>query len=224
MLRPLLNIDLGELEHEPAELYTLAQIANVACGGHAGDAASMQRATALALQSGVTIAAHPSYPDRENFGRRSLDLAPEALRVSVAAQCAALASVAPAPLRHVKAHGALYHDVRRSPPLLTAFLDGVCEGLGVERARLIVLGPAGLAVGEATLLREGFADRGQDAEGNLLPRSAPGALLSDPTEAAAQATRLATRGGFETLCVHGDTPGAVAIARAVRAALASLPA
>ncbi len=219
-MAPLLNIDLGELDDEPVELYSLAQIASVACGGHAGDEASMARAAGLVARQGGLLAAHPSYPDREHFGRRSLPLTPGALGQSVAAQCAALRRAAGAPVRLVKAHGALYHDLSRVPGLLGAFLAGVCEGLGLLPGELTVLGPAGLPVGPARLLREGFADRGLDPSGALLPRGAPGALLTDPVAAAAQARALASSGLFDTLCVHGDTPGAVAVARAVRQALA----
>jgi UPF0271 protein len=221
LVAALLTLDLGELPDEPEALYALAQIAAVACGGHAGDEASMERAVALASRHGVTLAAHPSYPDREHFGRRSLTMSPEDLRRSVAEQCAALRRASPAPVRHAKAHGALYHDLARDPGLAAAFLAGVSEGLAVPPAALVILGPPGLPVGEAALLREGFADRGYDADGRLLPRGATGALLLDPAEAAAQARRLAASGRFDVLCVHGDTPGAVAVARAVRLALGS---
>jgi UPF0271 protein len=217
----LLTLDLGELPDEPEALYALAQIAAVACGGHAGDACSMERAAALASHHGVTLAAHPSYPDREHFGRRSLAMPPDDLRRSVAEQCAALRRASLVPIRHAKAHGALYHDLVRDPVLAAAFLAGVSEGLAVPPSALVILGPPGLPVGEAVLLREGFADRGYDADGRILPRGATGALLLDPAEAAAQARRLAASGRFDVLCVHGDTPGAVAVARAVRLALGS---
>lgn len=217
-----INIDLGELPGEPDELYALADIVNVACGGHAGDDASMARAAGLAALHGACLAAHPSYPDREGFGRRSLAMSPGELRREVAAQCARLRGALPpgAALRHVKPHGALYHDCARDPALASALLDGAAEGLCVSPASLLVLGPPGLDIGPATLLREGFADRGYDPRGHLLPRGSAGALLTDPAAAAAQALRLTASGGFDTLCVHGDTPGAVAVARAVRSALA----
>ncbi len=217
----LLNIDLGELPDEPDELYALAQIASVACGGHAGDRASMQRAAALAARHGAILAAHPSYPDREHFGRRSLPMTPDELRRSVAEQCAALRLASGTSLQTAKAHGALYHDLSRDPALAKAFLAGAAEGLAVPASALVILGPPGLAVGEARLLREGFADRGYDGDGRLLPRGTPGALLQDPTAAATQARHLDATGSFDTLCVHGDSPGAIAVARAVRAALAS---
>ncbi len=222
MGRLLLNIDLGELPDEPIELYALAHLASVACGGHAGDTASMRRAVASAQAHGTLVAAHPSYPDREGFGRRSLALSPDALARSVAEQCAALAAVvregAGEPIVRLKAHGALYHDVARDPALRAAFLDGSARGLGVTPAQLVVLGPPGLEVAPAQLLREGFADRGYGPDERLLPRGTPGALL-DAAHAARQAARLVREARFETLCVHGDSPDAVVTARAVRAVL-----
>ncbi len=220
---PTLNVDLGELEDEPADLYRVATQVNLACGGHAGDAASMARALALAAAAGVAVAAHPSYPDREGFGRRTLRIEPAELAASVEAQCRALRALADArgiAVRIVKPHGALYHDLGARPELAEAFLDGVARALG---APLAVVGPPGSPFARAVRARghawvdEGFADRGYSADGALLPRGAPGALKHDPAEAAAQALRLAP--SVQTLCVHGDTPGAVDIARAVRGAL-----
>jgi len=219
-----LNIDAGELPDEPEELIALAHVVNVACGGHAGDRASMERTLALCKHHGGEAGAHPSFPDREGFGRRELAMAPQALLASVAEQCRALASVARAlalPLPFVKPHGALYHAANRERALAEAVLWGAIDALGHD---LTVLGPptgmlrdlaAELGLGFA---REGFADRALRSDGSLVPRGEPGAMLVDPWEAAAQARRLAPSVG--TLCVHGDTPGALAIARAVRDALA----
>lgn len=220
-----LNIDLGELPDEPEALYALATVVNLACGGHAGDARSMARALALAGAAGARVAAHPSYPDREAFGRVSLSMPEEALRDAVRAQCAALreaADAAGASIALVKLHGALYGDAARDPAHARAALEGAALGLG---APFVVVGPPWGALGDEArargleYAREGFADRGYDAEGRLVPRGAAGALITDPEAAAAQALRLAATGGVETLCVHGDTPGAVEIARAVRGAL-----
>ena len=227
VVRPLLNIDLGELPDEPDELYALADLASIACGGHAGDEASMGQAIARARAHGVVLAAHPSYPDRDGFGRRSLALTPAELQHTVAAQCAALRQAgeraglgAADTVSRVKAHGALYHDVRRDPALAAALLAGAAAGLGLAADRLVVLGPPGLAVGAARLLREGFADRGYGPDENLLPRGTPGALLT-AEQAATQARRLAAAGDFDTRCVHGDSTGAVDTARAVRTALSA---
>lgn len=228
-----LNIDLGELPGEPDELYALATVVNVACGGHAGDDASMARAVALAAAAGALVAAHPSYPDRARFGRESLDIDDNTLREAIAAQCASLRAAAEAAgvrVARLKLHGALYHDAARDPVRARAALAGAASGLGGGGGggglEVVVGPPWGLLADEARgrglrYAREGFADRGYDAAGRLVPRGAPGALLADPAAAAAQALRLAEAGGVETLCVHGDSPGAVEMARAVREALAA---
>jgi UPF0271 protein len=190
-------------------------VANLACGGHAGDAASVARALACCRAAGTGVGAHPSYPDREGFGRRVLDLPPAEVGRSVATQCALLAGVA----RHVKPHGALYHAADRDAALAAAVLDAAVAALGTD---LTVIGPAGGALAAAAaerrlrFAREGFADRGLRPDGTLLPRGAPGAVLTDPAAARAQAEALVRSGAVDTICVHGDTPDAVAIARAVR--------
>lgn len=224
-----LNVDLGELPDEPDELYALADQVNLACGGHAGDEASLERACRLALAASARVVAHPSYPDREHFGRRSLAITTDELARSARAQCAALATVAARLgifVDAVKPHGALYHDAARRPELASALARACREGLGLPLDRaLTYVGPPGSApsssLSEAPLvyLVEGFADRAYEPDGSLRPRSAPGALLTDPVACAEQALTLAHSGRFQTLCLHGDTPGAVVIARAVRRAL-----
>ena len=220
-MRPLINIDLGELPGEPEELYALADLANVACGGHAGDEASMRRACKLAKSHGTRLGAHPSFPDRPNFGRVSMTISDDGLRQTLADQLTALREIARTEgiaITHVKPHGALYHDVARSPALATLFIDVVRERLG----GVTVVGPpegALIQVG-VPYFKEGFADRGYDASGHLLPRGSKGALLHDPAEAVAQALRLSH---FDTLCIHGDNPNAMGIARAVRNALEPVP-
>ena len=224
-----LNIDLGELPGEPAELYTLATVVNVACGGHAGDRASMARAISFAMTRGARLAAHPSYPDREGFGRKTVAMDPSALSASVEEQCAALQALASKlgyPAAAMKPHGALYHDAARDPALASAVIDGAVRGLGIAPAELTVVGPPRGALLEEALrrgaryAREGFADRAYAADGTLVPRSEPGALVTDPNACARQALALAQAGNLETLCVHGDTAGAVTIAARVRDALA----
>jgi UPF0271 protein len=221
----LLDIDLGELPDEPEALYACAHLANVACGGHAGDDTSMRRAVALCIAHGTRVGAHPSYPDRDGFGRRAMRMASADLRLSVAAQCARLREVATAAgvtLAYVKAHGALYHAAREDADVAAALLGGAIEGLG---SSITLVGPpAGELLSAATraairYAREGFADRATRPDGTLVPRSEPGALVTDPAEAARRALDLAAAGGFDAVCCHGDTPGAVAIARAVRHAL-----
>lgn len=222
----LLNVDLGELPGEPEELYALAQLANVACGGHAGDDASMRAAVALCLAHGTRLGAHPSFPDRATFGRVAMAMSPVALRATVAEQCARLRDIArglSADVAFVKAHGALYHAANADPDLAEAVVGGAVDALGT----CTVVGPEGGALAAAAhaaglrYLREGFADRGTRADGSLVPRGQPGALVTDPETAARQATAfaLARPRRVETLCVHGDTPGAIEIARAVRRAI-----
>jgi UPF0271 protein len=221
----LLNIDLGELPDEDEQLYTYAQVANIACGGHAGDARSMRQALEACARHGTRAGAHPSFEDREHFGRRELPVAPEVLRSQVAAQCAWLAMLASevgVPVRYAKPHGALYHAANRSPALARAVVDGIVQSLGPG---VTFIGPGTGALREAAreaglaYASEGFADRGTLPDGSLIPRGQPGAVLSDPSVARENALRLASGGTVDTLCVHGDSPGAVAMAREVRAVL-----
>jgi UPF0271 protein len=204
-----MNLDAGEHDSEPAELWRLFDIVAIACGGHAGDEASMERVIRACERQ--TIGAHPSYPDREGFGRATMAMPADAIASAVEQQCATLAAVAARLGRRVewvKPHGALYHDAARSPEILDAVMRGARAALG----------DVGLIHSIARAdLREGFADRAMLADGSLVPRSEPGALITDPTAAAAQAKQLARV--VDTICVHADTPGALAIARAVRETL-----
>ena len=218
-----LNADVGEAAGEEP-LYGLITSANVACGGHAGDAGTMREAVRLAVTHGVAIGAHPSYPDREGFGRVTRPLAPAALSRAISRQVAELVGIAGllgARVTHVKPHGALYADAARSRDVALALAAGVA---GVSGA-LVLVGLAGSsALGIWRELgfdvsAEGFADRAYAADGTLIPRTAAGALITDPRSSAAQAVRLAGDGGCDTICVHSDTPGAGAIAAAVRRGL-----
>jgi UPF0271 protein len=227
-----LNADVGEGCDERALLPLLTSV-NVACGGHAGDERSMTEAVEAALRLGVSIGAHPSYPDREWFGRRDLDLPAAVLGESIRVQVQALARVAEragARVSHVKPHGALYNRAARDP----AVAQTVARAVGDLDSGLRLVGLAGSALIDATLdaglvaVAEGFADRRYAADGSLAPRSVPGAVIHDAAEAAEQALRIVGRHEVvaldgakvavrvHTLCVHGDTPGAAAIARAVR--------
>ncbi len=223
--RCLLNIDLGELPGEDEQLYALAHVANIACGGHAGDERSIREALERCKRHGTRAGAHPSYEDREGFGRRALDVTPEVLRAQAATQCALLATQAAAvgvPIEFIKPHGALYHAANREPALARAVVAAAKEVLG---PRVTVIGPGAGALREAALAeglsyaREGFADRATLPDGTLVPRGQPGAVITDPRVARENALRLSQGGTVETLCVHGDTQGAVAIAREVRAIL-----
>ncbi|MBK8169414.1 MAG: LamB/YcsF family protein [Sandaracinaceae bacterium] len=224
MTRCFLNVDAGESPVEPEELFSLAALANIACGGHVGDQASMARAVFRCAKHGTRVGAHPSYPDRANFGRASIAMDANALRATVAEQCTRLRAIAEAHnvrVLYAKLHGALYHDANRSLELACACLAGACEALGRE---ITIVGPANGELARAAsdlaipYAREGFADRAMRSDGSLIPRSEAGALIESPSQAAAQARYLRTR--VDTICVHSDTAGAVEIARAVRDELA----
>lgn len=223
--RPFLNIDLGELPGEPESLYQAAHLANIACGGHVGDAHSMAQALARCRRHGTAVGAHPSYVDHEGFGRRRLEMAPDDLAQAVRLQCARLveaASQVPLPVEYIKPHGALYHVAHQEAAVARAVIEGAVAALGKD---IVVLGPAGGALAQAAEVAglayavEGFADRATHADGSLVPRDQPGALILEPEAAATRAWSLARAGRVDTLCVHGDTPGAEAIARAVREVL-----
>lgn len=230
-----LNADVGE-GFDDAPLLAVLTSASVACGGHAGDERTMAETVEAALRVGVSIGAHPSYPDREGFGRRDLDLDREELRRSIREQVLALGCVverAGARLAHVKPHGALYNRSARDRGVAETVVRAVA---GVDpRLRVVALAGSALvaAARDAGLVavEEGFADRRYAADGSLAPRRLAGALIEDATDAAEQALGIVLRreavaiGGArvavraDTLCVHGDTPGAAAIARAVRSRL-----
>jgi UPF0271 protein len=205
-------------------LLPLLTSANVACGYHAGDPRTIRATVAACARLGVVVGAQVSYRDLAGFGRRAMDVDPADLEADVLYQIAAvdgLARTVGTRARYVKPHGALYHrvldDEAQAGALVAAVRawDPSASVLTQPAGRLAELAAeAGLAV-----VAEAFADRGYGDGGRLLPRSAPGALLTDPSDAAAQAVRLASSGTFGSLCVHGDTPGAPAIAAAVRTAL-----
>lgn len=221
---PILNLDGGEHDDEPEELYGLADVVHVACGGHAGDDASMDRVTRACLRLGTRIGAHPSYDDRDGFGRRAQVVAPDLLATSIAEQCARLRSIVErhgASIVSVKPHGALYHAAHSDETTAQACVEGITRALGT----VMIVGPAGGALERAArgagaaFLREAFADRGVRPDGSLIPRSEPDALIKEEGVAATRARELAARADVDTLCIHADTPGALTIARAVRAAL-----
>lgn len=234
-----LNADLGErpgAEAEDEALMRWITSANIACGGHAGDAATMAAAVSAALRRGVQVGAHPGYPDRDHFGRLALPLSAAEIAATVAAQVRALDVVAAglgAALVHVKPHGALYNLAARDAEAARAIAAGVASW----RRDVILVGLAGSVMLEVfrnagfRVASEAFADRRYEADGSLRSRSLAGALLDDPEAAAAQALSIATEGRVsavggavvpavaDTLCIHGDTPGSLQIARAVRGTL-----
>ena len=232
----LLTLDAGERPDETEGLWSLFDLLNCACGGHAGDATSMDRVAAFCARSTVTLGAHPSYPDRPGFGRRSpLQGVPHAnlaarvrevaalVEPAVAGQCRALVDIARrrgVVVAAMKPHGALYHDANAHAPIAQALIRGAIDALG--RGVTIVGPPAGALRDEAAQLRllyarEGFADRRLRSDGTLAPRDDDDALILDPAEAAAQAAVLAS--SVDTIGIHADTPGAIDVARAVRAAV-----
>ena len=223
-----LSCDLGEAatpaeDAAEARLFPLITSANVACGGHAGDEDTMRRAVERALAHSVALGAHPSYPDREGFGRRTIAISAPALAASLAEQVDALDAVARAAGRavtHVKPHGALYNDAHRDRGRADAIVAAVSRRRGV--AIVCTAGSALFAAARAAGVRaiaEGFADRRARPDGSLVPRSEPDALILDLDEAARQAVALAADGRTATVCIHSDTPRAVERLTAIRAAL-----
>lgn len=223
-MAPRLNIDVGELADEPDALVTLAHMVNVACGAHAGDRDIAASVVARARDASVSVGAHPSFPDREGFGRAPMRLDDAALRETLRAQLSWLREIAErerVAITHMKLHGALYHSATNDLAVARAAIEVTFEALG-EVA--IVGAPSGHLRDEcarlgATYLREGFADRRYRADGSLVPRSEPGSTLDDVDAVRAQVARLAREGSFETLCIHGDGAHAVEFARAVREAI-----
>lgn len=236
-----LNADAGESYGawtlgDDTHLLPLLSSVNVACGFHAGDPLTMQRTVALAQQHGLGIGAHPSYPDLPGFGRRILEADPDQVYADTLYQISALAGmakVAGMPLQHVKAHGALSTRAWTHAPTAAA-IAGATRDFDPSLPLMVL--PATLLETEARRLGvpvvlETFPERAYLHDGRLAPRSMPGSSIHDPAEAARRAVMMATQGRIEaidggffefdvdSLCIHGDNPNAVQIARAVRDAL-----
>lgn len=210
--------------------------ANVACGFHAGDPGMMRATVVLAREHGVAVGAHPGFPDLEGFGRRELQVAPRDVEDFVVYQIGALAAIAAGQgvrLQHVKPHGALFNMAVRD----RALADAIARAAAAIDRELIVFGlpdselvAAGARAGLRTA-REGFADRAYQADGTLLPRSRPGAVIHEPEIVVRRAVRMVREGivdavdgsrvrlALDTLCVHGDTPGAAELAARIRRTL-----
>jgi UPF0271 protein len=237
MKRVDLNCDMGELPQAISDgtqeslLPSLTSV-SIACGGHAGDAQTMRATIEQALRWKLDIGAHPGYPDRENFGRLELQLPPYAIADSVFEQVRALAEVAAecgARVTHVKPHGALYNQAARNRIIAQAIADGVARW-SLDLALVGLAGSLMLDVFREAGFRvaaEAFADRRYEADGALRSRKFVDALLRDPAEAGQQALRIVERGtviahggteiaaNAQTICIHGDTPGAAEIAATV---------
>jgi UPF0271 protein len=236
-----LNCDMGEsfgAWRMGADAAVMPHVtsANIACGYHAGDPAVMRSTVRLAREHGVAAGAHPGFPDLVGFGRRELSVTPAEVEGLVLYQVGALAAIATAegmPMSHVKPHGALYNMAAKD----RALSDAIARAIAAVDRRLVFFGLAGsvmLAAGRDAGLRvaaEGFADRAYLRDGTLAPRAMPGAVITEEAAVVARALRMVKDGvvttpdghdvplDVQTLCVHGDTPGAPALARALRRAL-----
>ena len=231
-----LNADLGEGAGSESELLALVSSANIACGFHAGDPGTMSASILAAKKAGVAVGAHPSLPDRENFGRRELPVTPDEVFALVVYQVGAFQAMAMSlgvRPNHVKPHGALYNMAACDPALAEAVTRAI---LALDRT-LFLFAPGESALARAAtalelqVAREVFADRNYLPDGALVPRTRPDALLHDAEEAAARVLRMlrehvvrAIDGSdipvqADTVCVHGDTPEAVAFAMNLRAGL-----
>jgi len=214
-----INCDMGEGVLGEEALMPYVTSVNIACGGHTGDEASMQATVELARRYGLRVGAHPSFPDRENFGRSEMHLPLDEVECAVYEQCRALATE----LTHVKPHGALYNQAAKDPALAKAIARGVAR---LSRSVALV-GLAGSVMLDAfreegfETIAEAFADRRYEPDGTLRSRKLPGALIDNPAEAAEQALMIAKKSLAQTICIHSDTPGALPIAIAVRHALSS---
>jgi len=233
-----LNADLGEGDPGDRDILRIVSSCNVACGGHAGDKDSMAATVRAAMMNDVCVGAHPGYPDREGFGRVSGYLAGDELYEALTGQVTALANIAAqlgTRLTHVKPHGALYNDAVADPDLadivarVTADLHGEPAFVGMAKTELQRAAERhGLP-----FIAEAFVDRAYEPDGTLVSRSEPGAVHGELAVITSQAVGLATRGcvtarngdviqvAADTLCIHGDTPGAAEAARAVRDVLES---
>ncbi|MDJ0712464.1 MAG: 5-oxoprolinase subunit PxpA [Woeseiaceae bacterium] len=233
-----LNADLGEGAPYDEALLGIVSSASIACGGHAGDADTMARTIRMAIANGVAVGAHPGYPDKAGFGRESGFLKGDALYESLTEQVTSLADIAAelgARLAHVKPHGALYNDAVHDRGLADIIARVTAEAPGHPA----FMGMAGSELENAArahgleFIGEAFVDRAYEPDGTLVPRKEPGAVHEDLNVASTQAVRLAADGvatarngeqvtvRADTLCIHGDTPGAAEKARAVRDVLES---
>ena len=236
MLSIDLNCDVGEGCGNDAELLKLVSSANIACGYHAGDAETMKRTVHLAIENGVSIGAHPGYPDRKNFGRLAMELSLAEVEKIVIEQLAALAEIAKTSggkLSHVKPHGALYNQSARDPELAKTIAAAV-RSYDPDLTLFGLSGSSSIAEAEKIGLQtasEVFADRTYQTDGSLTPRSDPNALIHDRERASVQVLDMIKYGRVrsvdaimipivaETVCIHGDGENAVEVARSISAAL-----
>ncbi len=233
-----LNADLGEGCNNDEMLLTLVSSANIACGWHAGDANTMRQSVRWAIKNHVAIGAHPSFPDRENFGRSAMQLPPEEIISGMLYQLGALDAIVRAEggrMVHVKPHGALYNQAAKDAVLAHA----ICCAVRTFNPELALFGLAGGELINAakqaglTAIEEVFADRAYNADGSLVSRTLPGAMIEDETQAIAQTISLVkdkqvtaldgsvVKVNAQTVCLHGDGAHALEFARRIRARLNS---
>ena len=219
-----LNCDLGEGMDNDEAIMPYITSSNIACGFHAGNEQTMRETSRLAKRFGVNAGAHPSWNDRENFGRKEMNVSPEEAEKLVFEQIQILAAIAKeegVTLTHVKPHGALYNQSAKDIELATA----IAWAVKISSVDLILVGLAGsrsLEAGRAMGTRvaaEGFPDRGHNADGSLMSRVLPGALIESPEEVAEHAIELVKTGRMDTLCLHGDHPNAAENAKMLREVL-----
>jgi len=231
-----LNADVGEGIGHDAALMACITSANIACGGHAGDLQLMRTTVRLAQAHGVAVGAHPSFPDQPGFGRRDLGLPPAEVEAFTAAQVATLAQVAAGEgvrIQHVKPHGALYNLAARD----RSIADAVARATASVDSALVLFGLPGSALIAAAAAaglrsaREVFADRAYRSDGSLVPRTEAGAVIADPDQVVARVVEAVLTGTVvavdgtrvtldaDTICVHGDTPGAAELAARMHATL-----
>jgi len=233
------NADIGEsfAGYElglDSEIIRYITSANIATGFHAGDPDWMARTVSLAVENGVGIGAHPAYPDLAGFGRRNMDLTPGEVRNAVTYQVGALAAFAPdRKLQHVKPHGALYNTAVRDAAIAEAVVSAI-KAFDPNLIHVVLAGSQWESIARnqgVRVARECYADRAVTPEGSLVPRSQPGAVIHDPDEVVERSLKLATQGrvtaadgteidfSADSICLHGDTAGAVELAAAVRGGL-----
>lgn len=227
-----LNTDLGEGGAHDAALMALASSVNIACGGHAGDGESIRRAVELALQAQVAIGAHPGYDDPANFGRKPMFLSTEEIRSLILRQLERMLRIHPQ-LHHVKPHGALYNQSNEDEAMAESLVAAIAE---VQPDTILYCPPHGALTKAAAAIKlatcaEGFIDRRYLENGHLCPRSEERALIENLDEAVSQALRIAIQQTVttlkgstipmeaKTLCVHGDSPGALELLRLTRSSL-----
>ena len=223
-----INCDVGEGVGNEAQLLPFISSCNIACGGHAGDVQTASKVIHLAKKHDVKIGAHPSYPDRENFGRKSIELPPEELISSLQKQLQLFVELLDkenAELNHIKAHGALYNDLAKDPDLAEIFIQAIRPF--VKQTKLYAPYRSALAsvakANEIEVVYEAFADRNYNEDLSLVSRTSPDALIKDPIRALEQVCEIAKNNTVssingkkvpleaETFCIHGDTPAALQI-------------